>query len=949
MNNAYSIENGRLGFRNARNPLVREMVENGQGVSDSGGIVWVDPLDMYSLLTDGAGDFDHAALRHLELPRQFDGDIELTVPAGRLAAPDFEIVIHYYESGAARTPRNRIPFSQEACILYPKDEEGARTMQPVLFTLIQKIRQFHFEQQGKQTYSANLRLWAEIRPLAEQLGAHLDSVLENERTELPDVMQVDISRNDDDTYRLVPRVFEEVADSESETDSKHAHAEKLNEGFEEAFRDSQLPKDVYTIRDGNNHSRIPVPSKSRPAIDFIRSRQRLSREEALQIVQNPAAAFDGIDVEFDPLLYSDRVKGIGLFSPKAIPFISKYKSDWIPGIFLDEMDDGRTQIPIGSTADLEELDCAVADAEANNSRNVSFRGKEFSIEDARECARVAKEQLSDQSTPHPEAGAQTGRKVLLIKENIFEDEFGALDGIENVTSSFVPVKTFNSEYQLKEYQQTGIGWLQYLYDHGGSGAVLADDMGLGKTLQVLYFLEWVAGTGREEGQGQMISLLVVPASVIENWEEEHKRFFPESRIIVLRLGNGGSTNAQDLLEAYPEYQAPVVVLTSYETVRSNQILLGKILWTVVVADEAQRIKNPGSQITNAMKAQQFQFALAITGTPVENSFFDLWCIFDFIAAGLLGTASAFGDEFGIKRNAFVEDPADVGQRIRARIGGHLLRRRKQDVLSELPPKYDSIHHADLHPFKDLSLAREMPAVQLDQYRMRIQESSAPVLSANRSNEALRRLQAIRQVSDHPFLDQEELLDYPSEKLIAASARMIATVEALEHIRGKEERAIIFAEFKRTQHLLQKVLFDRFGVQASIINGDTPVIAYRGQASRQQAISRFNESTGFNVIIMSPIAAGVGLNVTGANHVIHYSRHWNPARENQATDRAYRIGQEKPVFVYYPQAISSQGNTFDVVINELLQQKTSLASATLYPTEAIEVNPTDLLGRLSMDA
>jgi SNF2 family DNA or RNA helicase len=242
----------------------------------------------------------------------------------------------------------------------------------------------------------------------------------------------------------------------------------------------------------------------------------------------------------------------------------------------------------------------------------------------------------------------------------------------------------------------------------------------------------------------------------------------------------------------------------------------------------------------------------------------------------------------------------------------------------------------------------MPPEQFRVYRQRITDSAAPI-SGNSSNEALRRIQAIRQVSDHPFLNTDDFLDRSVEDLIGSSARLIATTEILNHVHKQGERAIIFAEFRKTQHLLAKVIEDRYGLDVSIINGDTPVMASRGRESRQRTIARFNEAPGFNVIVMSPIAAGVGLNVTGANHVIHYSRHWNPARENQATDRAYRIGQEKTVYVYYPQAISSEGPTFDVVINELLQQKTNLASAMLYPTDAIEVKPTDLLGRLSLGA
>lgn len=610
------------------------------------------------------------------------------------------------------------------------------------------------------------------------------------------------------------------------------------------------------------------------------------------------------------------------------------------------MDEGRYPVPL-TRETLTIIENAIATAKENGEATILFDGREIDLTEAEEVVRIANEQFADQDKPHPDAEKRQEKTVLLIKENIFEDEFSVYSDIGNVTSTFIPVDTFNPEFQLKEYQETGIGWLQYLYTKDASGAVLADDMGLGKTLQVLYFLEWVAGLERNPEAENVLSLLVLPTAVLENWEEEYARFFPNSRMIVLRLGNQGSTTVNDLVEGYTDYQAPVLVITSYETIRSHQKKLAVIPWTIIVADEAQKIKNPSTKLTNAVKALKSQFALAITGTPVENSFFDLWCIFDFVSAGLLGTMSAFGDEFGIKRNAAVKDPVEVGQAIRQRIGGHLLRRRKEDVLTELPRKFDSIQHADHDPFRHLNLAREMPAAQLEAYRKSISQPLVPQEGTKKGNEAMQRILAIRRVSDHPFLYRDDLFRFSSDELIATSARLMATIEVLKHVQSRGERVIIFAEFKKTQRLLASVIKDKFSVRAPIINGDTPVISSQGTDSRQRTISQFNKENGFGVIVMSPIAAGVGLNVTGANHVIHYSRHWNPARENQATDRAYRIGQTKPVYVYYPQAISSEGNTFDVVINELLQQKTNIASATLYPTEAIEIKPTELLERLNV--
>lgn len=176
-----------------------------------------------------------------------------------------------------------------------------------------------------------------------------------------------------------------------------------------------------------------------------------------------------------------------------------------------------------------------------------------------------------------------------------------------------------------------------------------------------------------------------------------------------------------------------------------------------------------------------------------------------------------------------------------------------------------------------------------------------------------------------------------------SARLIATIKFLDEIRKKNEKVIIFAEHKATQKMLQRIVHDRYGVTPKIINGDTPTLSgiYMNRESRQEAINKFQATTGFNAIIMSPIAVGMGLNVTAANNVIHYGRHWNPAKENQATDRAYRIGQTKDVYVYYPMAVSDEFKSFDVTLDELLGRKTALATSTIFPTERVEVKQDEL--------
>ena len=212
-------------------------------------------------------------------------------------------------------------------------------------------------------------------------------------------------------------------------------------------------------------------------------------------------------------------------------------------------------------------------------------------------------------------------------------------------------------------------------------------------------------------------------------------------------------------------------------------------------------------------------------------------------------------------------------------------------------------------------------------------------------DALRRIQELKRISDHPYLDEKCWDDLSNNELINSSAKLIATIKILDEIQSKGEKVIIFTERRDMQRMLQRIILDKYDLAISIINGETNTTTKGNNPSRQKTIDNFQEKEGFNIIIMSQLAAGIGLNVVGANHVIHYSRHWNPAKENQATDRVYRIGQTKDVFIYYPMAIAENFDSFDKVLDGLLKRKMNLANASLYPTDQIEVKLDDLENRI----
>ena len=383
-----------------------------------------------------------------------------------------------------------------------------------------------------------------------------------------------------------------------------------------------------------------------------------------------------------------------------------------------------------------------------------------------------------------------------------------------------------------------------------------------------------------------------------------------------------------------------LVLTTYETVRDFQLDLGLIPWAAIVIDEAQRIKTPGTLVTNALKALKTDFRLALTGTPVENSLMDLWCITDFVAPGYLDSAKNFNRDFCRPLEHPDTDIRALGEQVRERIGVHLKRRLKAEILEDLPEKHIHVEECQ----------QEMPPSQAERYLAALQSAQESESTGPQSrNRILRVLPQLRDISDHPLLADSQWEQVPTPELIAQSAKLLVTVQILEEIAHVGEKVILFAERRKTQHLLKRVIQERFGLaDISIVNGETPGSTQRANSmkmSRKQAVDRFQATSGFNTIIMSPLAAGVGLNITEANHVIHYSRWWNPAKEDQASDRVYRIGQTMPVHIYLPMATHPDFQTFDVILHELLERKRQLSQGTLFPTERAEVTPLEILTRL----
>lgn len=778
------------------------------------------------------------------------------------------------------------------------------------YALLNRVDAFNSTPEEDKTTDYNLRCFAEIKALAEQAGCQLDSYLENENVYAPERIKIEIGR-DDEGFTVEPAVNIEE-----------------NDKFQTYFDKMRKVQAQYPVqRENGERVRIVLNKEQKENLHYLKEQcgKHKTREEIQKMIEQPTEFFDPNSFDLSEL-YSDRVIEIGVYKPKFYPFICPYKSCWIAGATVETPQNGTTKVTINSEEELEKLKREIQSAKENKKGIVEYYNTQLDIEDAMFLAQTAEKQLKDPSQPakvESENGNEA-RNVLIIEENAEELGFAVKERtIEKGDKYTLFTDPFLQEgFSLKDHQKEGVAWLQHLYKSKASGCLMADDMGLGKTLQILYFIDWHS----RKYANHKPYLIVAPISLLENWKNEYERFFMQPRMKINMLTSKDVTRKFNK-SIVDKMQKMDIILTNYESLRISQLNFCAVEFDVVALDEAQKIKSPGTLVTNAAKALKCNFKIAMTGTPVENSLLDLWCIMDFCVPGLLGNAKAFAAQY---QNPLKKEDTDIvalGNEVHDKLGVYFMRRLKKDAAKDLPDKIE------------LKEKVFMPPVQKETYASVVNDYTSGI-----QPNMLVTIMHLREVSEHPYLYDSTLLNHETDEIVETSARLQATIKFLDEIKKKGEKVIIFVERKETQKMLQKLCLERYGIITKIINGDTPSIVKRNmpnKQSRQSSIDEFQAVDGFNVIIMSPVAAGMGLNVTAANHVIHYSRHWNPAKENQATDRAYRIGQTKDVFVYYPMAVRADIKSFDETLDDLLSRKTSLATSTIFPTERVEVKQEEL--------
>lgn len=443
---------------------------------------------------------------------------------------------------------------------------------------------------------------------------------------------------------------------------------------------------------------------------------------------------------------------------------------------------------------------------------------------------------------------------------------------------------------LRPYQQRGYAWL-WRNARLGLGSVIADDMGLGKTLQVIALLQRLKEDGALDDAR---ALVIVPTSLLTNWQKEAERFAPELRVEVFHGAK------RELSKRRPD-----VLLTTYGVVRSESALLEAMSWRLVIIDEAQNIKNAGAAQSRAVKAITANGYVAMSGTPVENRLSEYWSIMDFAQRGYLGGLTHFAREYATPIQTHRD--AAAAERLRKVMAPFVLRRLKSDksIISDLPDKVEQDQFC--------SLTRQQAALYESVVKEGLKGIAGESDTFQRQGLVLQMILALKQVCNHPAHYLKQGAADPDE-----SGKAQRLLDLLEEIHAAQEKVLVFTQFREMGELLQRMLRERDGHEPLFLHGGV------ARARRDQMVERFQVDRAERVFLLSLKAGGTGLNLTAASHVVHFDLWWNPAVEAQATDRAYRIGQQRKVQVH---RFITRG-TFEERINEMIRSKRELVEMTV---------------------
>ncbi len=715
----------------------------------------------------------------------------------------------------------------------------------------------------------------------------------------------------------------------------------LAAGFTRRFRQGDGTRRAYLLDDG---SLLFLDPQLTTTLGVVRTAQKASAETRKAFARNPERTIaealreaGGMPAEATQLFvetqqFSERVAGIDVWRKPVLPWIKPKPNSWLPekfGLWIGDPPQGQ-QIEIAAEDVLYVREAAEA-ARVHEKQSFAYNGVEIpatpqalkALDDIAELVAAATHAgtRAEELAPPPIARE---RYFLQVRDNLEDVAFAPIAAAAAAADLPPPAMPDTVQSAPKPHQQDGFAWLAACWRSGMPGALLADDMGLGKTFQALAFLAWI----RAQDPHPKPVLIIAPTGLLANWRAEIERHLAPCTLapVIAAYGAGlaqmrdGLGRDIDLGESRVEVERFAhagVVLTTYETMRDYHLSFARQPFAAIVYDEAQKLKNAASQMTRAAKTLNARFQLAMTGTPVENRLQDLWSIYDVVHPGLLGSSKQFESDYPASdgdRTKALHDLLTTSQAGRPAV---LLRRMKDDCLAGLP----------------LKTVQAMPIAMPPRQRAAYDRVIGRAIAAKGTGERgrmLEILQHLRGVSLHPVSPNEA---GDEATYFEDSARLATLFTLLGTIAQRREKVLIFCDSLAMQALLAAEIRRRFALDHPVarINGGV------GGDQRQAAVDAFqSRAPGFDAMILSPKAGGVGLTLTAANHVVHLSRWWNPAVEDQATDRAYRIGQTRDVTVYLPQAVHPDPaiapTSFDLKLDEMMERKRRLSRGLLAPSD-----------------
>lgn len=699
--------------------------------------------------------------------------------------------------------------------------------------------------------------------------------------------------------------------------------------------------------------RFALNDKKLSGAKKILQTKRISKSQAKAFKENPEAFLPNFDQEEIDLDLGYRILGyttelyVGYFGSDKLETPMSQVLNTGGEVMLEEDDKLKASLIDMSEVEVDLLKERIEEALSNGDTELLIGEDSYPIETINDI--LSKEQEDIPAEPDQDV-ENTVKKTYLLKiksndeNSITETEADVYLGQDPslIELSDKEKVTHWQNMKLKPYahQIVALNWMVDLFNKNFPGGLLADDMGLGKTFQIISFINYLYNIKKVDHENHRI-LIVAPTTLLSTWKNEIENSVIDKDVFRVRIIQGRnnalkkmSDKIKESIESgvQPELNNLVnddadvinllrdnIYVTTYETMSNYQLVFSQqniFGFVLSVYDEAQKIKNPNARVTVAAKgiSSNIRFSMIVTGTPIENELRDLWSLFDTFDPVFIGSWKSFREKY-VKslKNA---DTALVENKLRERISNYMLRRMKQEHLKGLPEKN----------FKDVDV--EMNSNEITMHN--------EILAADTHH--MEKLQELRLLSLHPSLlkmkqtiTPDLLRELTDEKSFFKSSKMNALEKILGDVNQKKEKILIFVIRYAMQTLLKTALDKKYGLNITIINGKNNNRTYV-----DEKLAEFDATDGFDIMILSPLAAGVGLTITSANHVVHLERHWNPAKEDQASDRVYRIGQKKDVSIYHLIHKSNEDIlTFDQGLSRLIGNKRDLSNGTLIPTPSVK--------------